>query len=69
VENVPEEHVRMGVAGAREDGGRGCTCGWGSSEHVRLGVAGARSPASQVGGGNWSGAPLSSMGSTEGVRH
>ena len=34
VENVPEEHVRMGVAGAREDGGRGCTCGWGSPEHA-----------------------------------
>ena len=51
VENVPEEHVRMGVAGAHEDGGHSCTCGWGSPEHVRLGVAGARSPASRGGTG------------------
>ena len=49
-DNVPEEHVRMGVARARQVGGR-------------------RSTESGVAGVNWSGAPLSSMGSIEGVRH
>jgi len=47
VENEPENHVRMGVAGAREDGSPGSTCGLGSLVHVRLGVAGAHSPASR----------------------